>query len=202
MRLPRLIHAALLSGLAASFALAAVATADGDPAGDAARRHFAQQNAPADMPGSEQSILQKGNDPAASPDAMVAYFTEETVEDTTVAARRRHVDLDIKFEFDSAELSSDGIQQLDTAGQALNDPALQNHRFMLSGHTDDIGDPNYNRTLSKERAESAKRYLMEQYGISAERLETAGFGSEHPKETGNTPEARQRNRRVALEMVE
>ena len=205
MRLPRLIQTALLAScvaLGASFGAAGLASADGDPAGDAARRHFAQQNTPEAMPGSEQSIIQKGNDPASSPDAMVAYFTEETVEDTTVAARRRHVDLDIKFEFDSAELSSDGIQQLDTAGQALNDPALQSHRFMLAGHTDDIGDPSYNRALSKQRAEAAKRYLMEQYGIPAERLETAGFGSEHPKVEGKTPEARQRNRRVALEMVE
>ena len=205
MRRPLLTRSLLFAALLAATSFASGALADAaaaDPAEEAARRHFAQQGAaPAQMPGAEESIRSKGNDPASSPDAMVAYFTEE-IEDTTVAARRRHVDLDIKFEFDSADLSGDGIQQLDTAGQALNDPALQSHRFMLAGHTDDVGDPTYNRTLSQKRAESAKRYLIEKHGISAERLETAGFGSEHPKETGSSPEARKRNRRVALEMVE
>jgi outer membrane protein OmpA-like peptidoglycan-associated protein len=73
---------------------------------------------------------------------------------------------------------------------------------MLAGHTDDVGDPNYNRSLSEQRAITAKRYLVEKHGVSADRLETAGFGSDHPKEAGDTPEARKRNRRVALEMVE
>lgn len=193
--------------LVASFAVASIpaaqTSAESDPATEAAIQHFAEQNTtPAAMPGSEQSILPKGNDPASSPDAMVAYFTEEMPEDVTVAARRRHVDLDIKFAFDSAELSEGGIAQLDTAGQALNDPALESHRFMLGGHTDDRGDAAYNRSLSKRRAESAKRYLVENYGISPERLETAGFGSDHPKDAAPTTEARKRNRRVVLELVD
>ncbi len=194
-----------LAALAAAALLLAAPALAGDPADEAARRHFAQEAgaAPAAMPGSEESIRKPGQpDPTSSPDAMVAYFTQDMPDDVTVAARRRHVDLDIKFAFDSAELSEDGARQLDTAGQALNDPALQSHRFMLAGHTDDVGDPGYNRALSKKRAESARRYLIEKHGVSPERLETAGFGADHPKVAAKTPEARKRNRRVALEMVE
>ena len=73
---------------------------------------------------------------------------------------------------------------------------------MLGGHTDDRGDGAYNRELSKRRAESAKKYLVDAYGVSPDRLETAGFGSDHPKDTATTAEARQRNRRVVLEMIE
>jgi len=194
--------ASCLLPLAAGAPLAAAA--DGDPATEAARRHFAQQQdeAPAAMPGADGSVDTSKLDPTASPEAMVSFFTQDEPEDVTVAARRRHVDLDIKFEFDSAELSESGREQLDTAGAALNDPALQAHRFMLAGHTDDVGDPGYNRELSRRRAESAKRYLMEHYEIAADRLETAGFGSDLPKDPRHTPDARQRNRRVVLEMVE
>ena len=96
----------------------------------------------------------------------------------------------------------DGIEQLDTAGQALSDPRLSNRRFMLGGHTDDRGDEKYNRTLSKRRADSARKYLIEQHDISPDRLETAGFGSDHPKEDDKTTAARKRNRRVVLEMIE
>ena len=66
----------------------------------------------------------------------------------------------------------------------------------------DRGDEKYNRNLSKRRAESARKYLIEVHGISPDRLETAGFGSDHPKDGEKTTEARKRNRRVVLEMVE
>lgn len=209
MRRPHLLPALLLLVCWAVLVPAAAGadSGDPDPAAEAARRHLAQQQDGRDdagdaMPGAEASIDTSRLDPASSPEAMVTYFTEDAPEDVTVAARRRHVDLDIKFEFDSAKLSASGMEQLDTAGQALQDPALRDHRFMLSGHTDDIGDPGYNRELSRRRAEAAKHYLMKQYGISEERLETAGFGSDLPKDPAKTPEARRRNRRVVLEMVE
>ncbi len=167
----------------------------------ALERHFAQSAEPAPMPGAEGATAKKP-DPTASADAMVSFFTTDVPEDITVAARRPQVDLDIQFDFDSSVLSDDGIEQLDTAGQALNDPRLASRRFMLGGHTDDRGDGAYNRELSKRRAESAKKYLVDAYGVSPDRLETAGFGSDHPKDTAMTAEARQRNRWVVLEMIE
>jgi outer membrane protein OmpA-like peptidoglycan-associated protein len=168
----------------------------------ALEHHFAQSAEPAPMPGGEAPAKAKTADPTASADAMVSFFTTDVPEDITVAARRPQVDLDIKFDFDSSTLSNDGIEQLDTAGQALNDPRLASRRFMLGGHTDDRGESDYNRDLSRRRAETAKKYLIEKYGISPDRLETAGFGSTHPKDRAETPEARQRNRRVVLEMIE
>jgi outer membrane protein OmpA-like peptidoglycan-associated protein len=189
--------------IATALALTLPLIAFADPADEAARKHFTQQNVgPAAMPGAGPADGAKLPDPTVSADAMVAFFTQDMPEDVTVAARRRHVDLDIKFDFDSAELSSHGIQQLDTAGQALSDPALESHRFMLAGHTDDVGNPSYNRELSRRRAESARKYLIDEHGISPERLETAGFGSDNPKDSGGTREARKRNRRVALELLD
>ncbi len=132
---------------------------------------------------------------------MVSYFTTAVPADTPVASRRR-LDLDIKFAFDSAELSTDGVEQLDVAGEALNDPRLAQHVFMLAGHTDDRGDETYNRALSLRRAQSTRRYLIEKHGVDADRLQTAGFGSEHPRLGGATNDARKMNRRVVLEMIQ
>jgi outer membrane protein OmpA-like peptidoglycan-associated protein len=212
MKNPAMIGRALvLAALILSPATGAAAGGDSQAKGEvsaeakaAMERHFAQGE-PAAMPGSEQSMKtdeKKGVDPTSSKDAMVSYFTTDVPEDVTVAARRPQVDLDIKFDFDSSELSGDGIEQLDTAGQALSDPRLSSRRFMLGGHTDDRGDEKYNRMLSKRRAESARQYLIEEHGISPDRLETAGFGSDHPKDGEKTSEARKRNRRVVLEMIE
>ena len=199
--LARTITAAGLVALLLAPAVAFCEPTDPEVAA-ALERHLAQSAEPAPMPGGETPAKAKAADPTASADAMVSFFTTDVPEDVTVAARRPQVDLDIKFDFDSAALSDDGIEQLETAGQALNDPRLASRRFMLGGHTDDRGEGTYNRNLSKRRAETAKKYLVDTYGISPERLETAGFGSDHPKDRATTPEARQRNRRVVLEMIE
>ena len=140
-------------------------------------------------------------DPTGSPDAMVAFFIRAAPADVTVATRRQ-LDLDIKFDFDSADLTSEGALQLDVAGRALNDPQLRGHTFMLAGHTDDRGDPEYNKILSLKRAQSARSYLMREHEVGGDRLRTAGFGSAHPRASDQSEAARRVNRRVVLELVE
>jgi outer membrane protein OmpA-like peptidoglycan-associated protein len=141
-------------------------------------------------------------DAKASPDAMVNFFTSEPPPGDVTVASRRHLDLDVKFGFDSAQLDDGGIQQLDVAGQALQTPQLKSHRFMLSGHTDDRGDTAYNLDLSQRRAASARQYLIDQYGVDPDRLEATGFGAEQPLSDEKTQQARMKNRRVVLEMVQ
>jgi outer membrane protein OmpA-like peptidoglycan-associated protein len=137
----------------------------------------------------------------SSPDAMVSYFTSGPPPGDVTVASRRHLDLDVKFGFDSAQLDNGGIEQLDVAGQALQTPQLKSHSFMLSGHTDDRGDAAYNLDLSRRRAESARQYLIEKYGVDPDRLEATGFGAEQPLSTETTLQGRGMNRRVVLEMV-
>jgi outer membrane protein OmpA-like peptidoglycan-associated protein len=188
-------HLLAIAG-ALGLAIPQLAAAGDDPAAKAAmERHFAQS-----AEGSPSSKPATGGGPSV--EEMLEVFTTDVPEDLTVAAKRPQVDLDIKFDFDSAQLNREGIEQLDTAGRALSDPRLASRRFMLGGHTDDRGNSEYNRELSLRRAESARQYLIEEHGIAPERLETAGFGSQHPKVDAKTPEARKVNRRVVLEMVE
>ena len=71
---------------------------------------------------------------------------------------------------------------------------------VIEGHTDSVGDPAYNKLISENRAASVKNFLVGQ-GIAPSRLSTAGFGSEKPLESNNTPEGRSKNRRVVIRLV-
>ncbi len=67
----------------------------------------------------------------------------------------------------------------------------------VSGHTDSTGTYEYNRGLSERRAASVASYLEAQ-GIRSERVLQKGYSSQFPIATNETPEGRQRNRRVEL----
>jgi outer membrane protein OmpA-like peptidoglycan-associated protein len=67
----------------------------------------------------------------------------------------------------------------------------------VAGHTDSTGSEDYNRQLSEQRAASVSQFLMVQ-GLPSSRIQTAGRGEAYPIASNDTPEGRQRNRRVEL----
>jgi len=67
---------------------------------------------------------------------------------------------------------------------------------LLEGHTDNEGTELYNMGLSRRRAESVKRYLVENFNVNASRIETVGYGQSNPASTNDTPAGQQKNRRV------
>jgi len=69
----------------------------------------------------------------------------------------------------------------------------------VEGHTDSTGKPEYNQRLSERRADSV-RDLLVQYGVPASRLSIRGYGESNPVADNSTPEGRQSNRRVQLEI--
>jgi OOP family OmpA-OmpF porin len=71
-------------------------------------------------------------------------------------------------------------------------------KLNITGHTDNVGNKEYNLALSGQRAENVKNYLVEQLGVNPQRLNTQGVGSAQPAEGNDTPEGRQRNRRVSI----
>jgi general secretion pathway protein A len=71
---------------------------------------------------------------------------------------------------------------------------------VIEGHTDSVGDPVYNKLVSENRAAAVRNFLVGQ-GIALSRLSVAGFGSEKPLESNNTPEGRSKNRRVIIRLV-
>jgi outer membrane protein OmpA-like peptidoglycan-associated protein len=65
----------------------------------------------------------------------------------------------------------------------------------IFGYTDSTGKPEYNLTLSEQRANSVKAYLIGK-GLSSSRFKTNGLGIANPIATNDTPEGRSQNRRV------
>ena len=68
---------------------------------------------------------------------------------------------------------------------------------VIEGHTDNIGDPDYNMGLSRDRAFAVRSALVAR-GISPARITTEGFGMTLPVASNNTAVGRQENRRVEI----
>ena len=70
-----------------------------------------------------------------------------------------------------------------------------NYNLKISGHTDNVGSDKANLTLSKNRANAVKNYLVKR-GASKNRVEAFGYGESQPIADNSTNEGRQQNRRV------
>jgi len=70
----------------------------------------------------------------------------------------------------------------------------------IEGHTDSRGSDNYNMVLSKKRAESVRKKLIE-LGVSASRLTAVGKGEKEPIATNSTPEGMAKNRRIEVHLT-
>jgi outer membrane protein OmpA-like peptidoglycan-associated protein/Tfp pilus assembly protein PilF len=70
----------------------------------------------------------------------------------------------------------------------------------INGHTDNVGTDNYNETLSTRRAKAVYDYLI-QAGVPAERLAYQGYGASKPIADNSIAEGRQKNRRIAFEIL-
>jgi outer membrane protein OmpA-like peptidoglycan-associated protein len=102
----------------------------------------------------------------------------------------------ISFEFNSAVLTPDAKQQLESLAAALKSDALKDDRFRVEGHTDAVGSESYNLELSKRRARAVKQYLMQMGSLGAEKLRSVGKGESELFDNAN-PDAAV-NRRVVI----
>ena len=74
-------------------------------------------------------------------------------------------------------------------------------KLNITGHTDNIGNKEANTTLSEQRAEFAKNYLIQKGGINIDRMTVKGFGPTKPVATNDTAEGRAQNRRVEITLL-
>jgi outer membrane protein OmpA-like peptidoglycan-associated protein len=116
--------------------------------------------------------------------------------DTRETARGLIVNLsDVLFDTGSATLKPGAREKLArVSGILLSHPDLT---LQIEGHTDSVGEADYNQRLSESRADSVRAYLVAQ-GIAATSVTTAGFGETRPVTSNDTPAARQQNRRVEV----
>lgn len=103
---------------------------------------------------------------------------------------------DILFGFDSDEILAESAASLATIAELLNERTELG--LLVVGHTDDVGDFDYNLRLSMSRASAVVNYLVNQHGIDASRLNSAGAGMMAPIASNRTEQGRAQNRRVEL----
>ncbi len=102
----------------------------------------------------------------------------------------------IYFDFDKADIKSESKPTIEEIAKLLKrNPSL---KLYIVGHTDNVGNFEYNIKLSERRAEAVVRELVEKYGISKDRLRAYGVGPLCPVSTNETEEGRANNRRVEL----
>ncbi len=90
-------------------------------------------------------------------------------------------------------------KSLDRTGAILKENPKM--RVEVGGHTDPTGNEKANQVISEKRALSAKKYLMDKFGIEENRLITKGYGATKPIADNKTEEGRSKNRRVEFRIL-
>jgi len=104
---------------------------------------------------------------------------------------------DVMFDTGSSSLAPGAFSRLDQLAATLN--RYPDTDVIIKGYTDGAGSETSNQTLSEQRADAVRRYLIGK-GVSPARMTSVGFGESMPLATNSTPEGRQQNRRVEIEL--
>lgn len=99
----------------------------------------------------------------------------------------------LMFDFNSVAIYESVMPKIHRFAKTLN--KYNKTAILINGHSDNIGEEQYNKDLSAKRADTAKRALM-RYNVAPERMSTWGMGMRHPIADNQTEEGRARNRRV------
>jgi len=102
----------------------------------------------------------------------------------------------ILFDPDSYTIKAESFKTLKEIGQLFED--VPDLHLSIEGHTDSDGSEEHNMTLSQNRANSVRDFLIATYGVVADRLEAKGWGESKPIDTNDSPEGKANNRRVEL----
>jgi OmpA-OmpF porin, OOP family len=130
------------------------------------------------------------------------YSLDEIRYSPSVRQLMPSIDLNsITFETGSWEIPPDQAARLQVIADGLNRAIARNPRevFLIEGHTDAVGNPVDNLSLSDRRAESAATLLTQQFQVPAENLTSQGYGSQYLKEQTDGPS--RINRRVTVRRI-
>jgi len=100
----------------------------------------------------------------------------EREEIAEIASNKPKIDLEIHFDYNSADISNSALPAVQELGKALSNASLKDSTFVVAGHTDAVGGEAYNQDLSERRADTIKKYLTAKYGIVGANLVTVGYG--------------------------
>jgi len=105
----------------------------------------------------------------------------------------------IYFHENKTNIDPLAAKALDRDGEMLKENP--NIKVEIGGHTDSLGSEKANQKISEKRAESVKKYLMDKFNISSDRMVVKGYGSSRPIANNSTKEGRAKNRRVEIRII-
>lgn len=144
----------------------------------------------------EQQVVDRLRARSISVEPAQAPTADERAQIAAIARDKPAIDLEILFEYDSADISPKAVPALVALGNALSRQDLKGSVFFINGHTDAAGGADYNQTLSQRRAASVRRMLIEQYRLAPDTLIAVGFGKEQLKNPAKP--LGEENRRVQI----
>ena len=131
----------------------------------------------------------------------VAQVEEVVVEEDVVVAEPAEavrVELDVKFDFDKAQVKPESYGDIKALADFMNQ--YPSTSTIVEGHTDSVGSDAYNQKLSERRASAVRDVLVNQYGVDGSRGNSVGYGEARPVADTATAEGRAFNRRVEAEV--
>lgn len=153
--------------------------------------------------GGQSASLARVNEALARRDRQRERFERvESLFDTDQAIVLRRTDsiilrlIGLNFASGSARLGTQHDAILNTVLQAMGEFPEAN--VIVEGHTDSFGSDASNQTLSQDRAESVLQYLLGNSPLSPADVRALGYGETRPVANNETPEGRQRNRRIDI----
>lgn len=106
----------------------------------------------------------------------------------------------LTFEIAKATIKPTSFPFLDEIVTVMADPDAAQWKLEIKGHTDNVGDDEYNQKLSQMRADAVKKYLVSK-GLLETRITAQGFGEKMPIASNDTKEGREKNRRVEFIVI-
>ena len=105
------------------------------------------------------------------------------------------------FEFGKSELKPEGNEKIKEYREQAQDELRRADKVIITGYTDNVGDPEFNVTLSQQRAEAVRDYLIILGPPIPTKFQVNGGGEGNPVADNSTDEGRAKNRRVEVEVV-
>lgn len=152
----------------------------------------------ADRARAEAESARSSQAQAAAMSAREAEELQRQIDTLEAEATERGLVLtlgDVLFATGSAEIQGGTNQNLEKLANFLKQ--YPERQVLIEGHTDNVGSATFNQTLSRQRAESVRRFLINR-GIDSSRLSVSGYGFERPVASNDTAMGRQQNRRVEV----
>ncbi len=141
-----------------------------------------------------------------SPDFFTIEREIALQQDTVFKIMTTLIDYSVPMVFKNIEFDQNMSDIKEDMKPILNEVALflldhPTYQLEISGHTDAAGDPDFNKSLSQDRADAIRYYIEQQGNIKEGRIVSIGYGSSKPLREEKTQEDRRINRRVEFRLI-